>query len=277
MSDPNNNYDDQPKNHPPHWEGGPWKKPPFPTGGIFAGFSGSHSHVVLGIIALVLGIMFLLGNLGIFYIGHLWQFWPVILIGIGISQLLDARNVQRMISSAVLVAVGVIFLAHNLGYIPWYLWNWHLLWPVLLIYIGVMILLSGFGRHIPWPALGPFARGDSSDSFDVLKEMVVFGGINRIIVSQDFQVGQAMAIFGGVEINLRRAATTKSEIEIEASAVFGGVELTVPDTWDVTVRGAGILGGYEDKTYPVHVPEDGKRTRLIVRGAAIFGGVTVKN
>jgi hypothetical protein len=42
------------------------------------------------------------------------------------------------------------------------------------------------------------------------------------------------------------------------------------------VEGTGIFGGYEDST--LHNPPSGQPLKtLIVRGAAVFGGVEVKN
>jgi hypothetical protein len=110
----------------------------------------------------------------------------------------------------------------------------------------------------------------------VLNEVTVFGGVRRRIVSQEFEGGEVSAIFGGVEIDLRAAGTKKDEVVIEMNAIFGGVELMVPDTWDVVVRGAGIFGGYEDKTGPRREPPSGgKRPLLVITGEAVFGGVTV--
>ena len=37
-------------------------------------------------------------------------------------------------------------------------------------------------------------------------------------------------MFGGVEIDLRKAATTRDEILVEANAIFGGIEIRVPET-----------------------------------------------
>jgi len=45
----------------------------------------------------------------------------------------------------------------------------------------------------------------------------------------------------------------------------------------VTVRGAGIFGGYEDKTMDAHMAADAKQPHLIVNGFAVFGGVTIQN
>jgi predicted membrane protein len=112
----------------------------------------------------------------------------------------------------------------------------------------------------------------------VLNETTVFGGINRRIDSQEFEGGHISAVFGGIELDLRKANTKKDEIIIEADAVFGGIELTVPEHWRVTVQGSGIFGGYDDQTHPSPAASpDEKRPHLIMTGSAVFGGVSVKN
>jgi hypothetical protein len=241
-------------------------------GGVYAGHGGPHSHVVWGIVVLLLGILFLLENLGIFHVRDIWHYWPVILIGIGIAKIFDAAGLHDKIWGATIAGAGVIFLAHSTGYLPWN--PWHILWPVLLICWGTALLLRGVGSRGRDASHAPM---EGTISNNILKEEVVFGGINRKIQAQDFQGGKVTAIFGGVEIDLRGSATTRDEIQIEANAVFGGVELKVPDTWDVTVRGSGVLGGYEDKTHSAPAPIDANRPRLIIHGGAVLGGVTVRN
>jgi predicted membrane protein len=110
-----------------------------------------------------------------------------------------------------------------------------------------------------------------------LNEWAIFGGSRRRIDSQDFQGGEAFAMFGGIELDLRKAGTTREEIVIEVNAIFGGVEVRVPENWNITVRGAGIFGGYEDKTMDTRVAPDAKQPRLIVNGFAVFGGVVIQN
>jgi predicted membrane protein len=242
-------------------------------GGIFIHGDSGPGRLFVGTIILLVGIVFLLQNLGIFYVYRLWELWPVILIAMGIGRLVDARDWHRKAWGATVAAIGVVFLAINLGYLPPRIWN--LLWPAALIFWGIVLLVRGFGKDTPWTARS-FVHDVSSSSEDTLHALAIFGGINRRVQSPNFQGGEAVAIFGGIELDLRGAATTRDEIEIEANAVFGGIEMIVPDTWDVTVRGAGVLGGYEDKTHRIPNPEGVKRPRLIIRGGAVFGGVTVK-
>jgi predicted membrane protein len=262
MSGSNYGYDDE------------LQKKRFMHGGVYAGHGGKHNHLVLGIIVLLLGILFLLENLGMFHVGNLWSYWPVILIGIGFARILDSDRMHGKLWGATIIGAGAVLLANSLHYLPWNLWR--LFWPASLIVWGIALLMKGFGRRSRVISI-PAVEGDIPISNDKLREDVVFGGINRKVQARDFQGGKINAVFGGIEIDLRGSTTTKEEIKLEVNAVFGGVELTVPDSWEVIVQGSGFLGGYEDKTRPLPVSGSGKQPRLIIHGGAVFGGVTVRN
>jgi len=245
----------------------------FANGGVYAG-QGFHGRVFIGSIVLLLGILFLLENLGIFYVDRLWQFWPVILIGVGVARIFDSRGAMGQFGGLIIGAIGVLFLAINLGYLPPNVWR--LVGPLLLILWGIVILIRGFGGTTPWNAKS-FVHDASTTSNNVLREVAVFGGIDRKVDSQDFQGGEATAVFGGIELDLRGAAITRDEVRIEANAVFGGVEITVPENWDIVMQGAGVLGGYTDHTHRALATEEVKRPRVVIRGGAVFGGVNVRN
>lgn len=106
----------------------------------------------------------------------------------------------------------------------------------------------------------------------------MFGGVRRRLDGKDFRGGEAIAMFGGIEIDLRSAGMSSKVAVVDANAMFGGVEIRVPDTWSVLVKGIGIFGGYEDKAAPPRVIDTGVQPpQLTVTGYAIFGGVTVRN
>jgi len=88
-----------------------------------------------------------------------------------------------------------------------------------------------------------------------------------------------LAVFGGIEVDLRRASISpaRAEVVIDANATFGGIEIKVPETWLVICRGFGLFGGYEDKTIPPKPQEGAAVPRLVITGYAVFGGVSVRN
>lgn len=247
-----------------------------------------EGRMAMGIVVVCLGILFLLDNLGIVYVRHLWQYWPVILIVLGLARLTTCYSSAGRVSAFVLLAVGGIFLASNFGFITRNVWEFF--WPMMLIIWGVGMLARGFerreGRMPNWGGRdrsdwGSFGRnfGPVQDEGpNTVHQWAIFGGSRRRVDSQEFEGGEALAIFGGVKVDLRQAASKKDEVYLEANALFGGVDIRVPETWNVIIRGMGVFGGYEDGTrgrYGSGLPP-GKPT-LIVTGLAMFGGVTVKN
>jgi hypothetical protein len=273
------------------WQGRMAYRRSNPLGGLLAG------AILAGI-----GVLLLLQNLGIIVVDDLWDYWPVILIVVGVSRAASAWDFGGRLWGAIVAFVGAVFLVRNLGLIHGSVWNFF--WPVILIAIGLGLLARALDRNGSWDLWGnrpgenrPGSPGDpagsglsssgpagsagtgpplSGDLRNTFREDHVFGGGKRRVDSPDFEGGEANVIFGGMEIDLRRADTKRDEVYIEANAIFGGIEILVPETWDVTVRGTGIFGGYGDETHRMS-STDGKRPHLIVTGGAIFGGVNVKN
>jgi hypothetical protein len=236
-------------------------------------------HAFAGLMLLLIGAIFLLNNLGVLYVR---TYWPVLLIAAGIAHLFFSRHVVRsVVWSGMLITIGGLLLARNFGYIHGD--DWKFVWPVMLIFLGILFLFRARagGPSFAGPpscggGLGGSGTGASRANPNVLDEVAVFGGIQRRVDSQDFEGGELSSVFGGIELDMRGANTKKDEIVIEANAVFGGIELLLPDRWNVTVRGAGIFGGYEDKTHPPANPSE-KRPHLTITGSAVFGGVSVRN
>jgi predicted membrane protein len=246
---------------------------------------GRHSGVgglLVGTIFAGIGVLLLLQNLGILYVDDLWQYWPVILIVLGVSRAATSYAMGGRIGGGVMIAVGTIFLLHNLDIIHGNVWNFF--WPVILICVGLGMLARNLDGHPEWNwpgGIGPGGIGagisGGSSTATTLHEVAIFGGGPRRIESQELEGGEVTVIFGGIGLDLRPAGTKKDKIVIEANAVFGGIDIRVPENWTVTVRGAGIFGGYVDRTAHVGSGEGAKQPHLIIRGAAVFGGVTVKN
>ncbi len=240
--------------------------------------------MIIGLGILTMGVLFLLRNMGVLYFDDIGQYWPVILIVFGISKLANTHSASSVTAGLIIGGIGTLFLLRNLGYIYGDIGQY--IWPGILIAVGLMILvkhLEGRGQD-PWiPPSGPGSSFPSSSGFassrsgsDFLHIENVFSGTRQKIESQDFEGGKVAVVFGGAEIDLRSAGTKREEISIKADAVFGGIELWVPAHWQTIVRGAGVFGSFEDKTFPA-APGRDKAPRLVVTGGAVFGSVIVKN
>jgi len=240
--------------------------------------------MIIGLAVIAVGVLFLLRNVGIVYFDDIWQYWPVILIMFGLSKLVNPYSASNVVSGLILGGIGAVFLLRNLGYIYGDVWSY--LWPGILIAVGLSILVKHLER-MDQPASAPgastsfqpgaaFTSANASTS-NFLHTENVFSGTRQKVESQDFEGGKIAVVFGGAEIDLRSAGTKREEITIKADAVFGGIELWVPAHWQTIVRGTGVFGSFEDKTFPAAPGATVKAPRLVVTGGAVFGSVIVKN
>jgi predicted membrane protein len=244
--------------------------------------------VIIGTAILLAGVLFLLENFGLLHVHNIWDYWPVLMIAWGIAGMTGAGHASGRAWGGVVAVIGALLLLSNLHIISENLWR--IVWPLLLILAGLRMLFRSVRRrrrdddNFP-PSGGPpgapegtappsgAPRGETRPGH--LDEWAVFGGSRRRVDSQDFKGGEAFAMFGGVELDLRSATIVQDEVVIDASALFGGVDLQVPENWNVSVEGHGIFGGYEDKT--MHAMPESARPRVVITGSAVFGGVVVKN
>jgi predicted membrane protein len=221
-----------------------------------------------GVILVIVGTVILLGHMGIISMDRVWRFWPVLIIAVGAVRFVDGCN---RFSSAMVMLVGTLFLLGNLGYLRF---SWAELWPVVLIAAGLAMI----GGRMNIPRLSTASSG-SGGGPNTLTATAMFGGVERRINMNKFTGGTISATFGGVELDFRGAEIEGEQAVLYVDALFGGIEMVVPERWSVVYEGQSIFGGYSDETRPAlpDVPGAPARKRLILRGQAVFGGITVKN
>ena len=225
----------------------------------------ANPGIIPALAVIGIGVLFLLSNMNIVYLQDWWHYWPVILIAAGLAKLVDSPAGGRT-NGIVMIVVGALFLGNTLGFLHL---TWRDFWPLILIGAGVLMLWNRlYTPAAPTPA--------ASQPEGMLNLYAIFGGVERKVTTDDFRGGQVSATFGGVEINLRKASMRTDSAAIDINVLFGGVEIKVPPTWIVVVQGSSIFGGFSDES--AHPSPDTLGTkRLFLTGAAIFGGVSVKN
>jgi len=225
-----------------------------------------RAGLVPGLVLVLIGAVVLLDHMGLISSDRLWKFWPVALMVLGVAKLMEPCN---RVAGAVMTLVGALFLLNNLGYTRLSWWD---IWPIALICAGLMLIWNRFEM----PKLPPLS---SSAGPSAINEFALFGGVERRVTVGNFTGGTASATFGGVELDFRSADIEGEQAVLYVEAIFGGIEVTVPDRWTVVYEGQSIFGGYSDETRPPlpEVPGAPPRKRLVLRGRAVFGGISVKN
>ncbi len=223
------------------------------------------SDLVIGIIAIGMGLLFLLDNLDIFDFHQVVFFWPIAFVVFGALRISQSQKPSGMVVGGVLILVGLSMTAKRLG---WLDLTWHKMWPLVLIMVGMSVIFKAVDRNKE--KVGAAVPAGSDDN--VIDVNAILGGFQRRINSTDFKGGEITAIMGGCELDLREAKLN-GEAMIEVFALCGGITIKVPADWTVVLQGTPILGGFEEKTVN---PPDGSK-RLVVRGYAIMGGMEVRN
>jgi predicted membrane protein len=225
------------------------------------------SQAIVGVAAILLGLIFLFDNMDMIDGRAYVRFWPVVLIAVGALRFVQPRHGGggRLFSVA-LIAAGIIILLNNLHVTDI---SFRELWPLVLVLVGASMV---FGHT----ALSRAAAGDGSpaDANSVVNGFAVLGGFQRSNNSQDFRGGELTAVMGGCEIDLRRAAIAGNEAVITTFALWGGIKIKVPENWSVNIQGFPFLGGFDDRSVQ---PADPAAKRLVIRGSAVMGGVEIVN
>jgi hypothetical protein len=252
-------------------------------------------HLFGGVLLVVIGGIFLLGNMGLVDPHEVFQFWPVIFIVMGVSRMIASGDDYGHSGGIFWILLGCFLLS---GSVEAFRGIWRNIWPMLLIGLGGFLLSrsmmfkhgrppdppvpggTGGSTSGPGPAASGIAAGPSStqgaatSSNSILSAMAILGGVERKNNCQDFRGGDVTAVMGGCHIDLRGASITPMhEPVLDVFAMWGGIEIWVPPDWTVISKVAPILGGYEDQTTP---PKDESK-RLVVRGSVVMGGIEVRN
>ena len=113
----------------------------------------------------------------------------------------------------------------------------------------------------------------SSATTEPERLVAIFGGSTRKGKWRIRKHTQALAVFGGIDLDLREAVFEDPVVEISGFWCFGGLDIKVPAGMAVRDNTAGIFGATDVRDLGDPVP--GAPT-LVIKGVALFGGVSVK-
>jgi hypothetical protein len=98
------------------------------------------SRLIAGALLLILGVLFALQNLGVVRAGHLGDYWPLLLVWVGLTRMLGTRH-RHFASGLVVFLMGVFFQLDRLDviFVPM-----RHFWPLLLIVLGFGFIADSF-------------------------------------------------------------------------------------------------------------------------------------
>lgn len=235
-----------------------------------------------GIILIIIGVVFLGFNFGWFpaAMKKVVFSWQMLLLIFGIINL----SKKNFTAALILIFIGGFFILPRLS--EAYPQIFHMLgvdfvhnyWPLLLILLGLFILLHRKKRnrandyYSDDETKRPENKENVSGRFD---KTVVFSGGEYIFLDEYFEGACIEAVFGGIELDLRKTDLHEGITKIEIEAVFGGVKIFVPASWYLNIQVDGIFGGVEDKRIDKNHTDKSKT--LLIKGDCVFGGCEIRN
>jgi predicted membrane protein len=227
-------------------------------------------QVIIGALAILFGVLFILDNFRILRVDDALEYWPILLVVFGVVQLSKPNRRHGYLFYLILIFVGAVMLIGRLT--EYYISIWDF-WPVVLVLLGVSIIWRG-AVFSGAPQVSREFRSSEPTSDSLISIFSCLSANKQSNVSPQFAGGTITTILGGATLELRGATIQGNSALIDIFVCWGGVELYIPREWSVVLQCTPILGGCSNKTYPA--PAAPTKT-LILRGTIIMGGVEVKN
>jgi hypothetical protein len=95
--------------------------------------------LVGGLILIALGAVFLLGQQGLFGAAGIRDWWPLIVVALGVGKLVTGGDGRRRRGGFWLVFIGLWLLANTNHFFGL---DWHNSWPIVLIGAGLMMTIN---------------------------------------------------------------------------------------------------------------------------------------
>jgi hypothetical protein len=110
------------------------------------------SRLIGGGLLLLLGGLFVLQNLGLVNAGRLWDYWPLLLVWVGLSRIFAPGSGRHFASGFVIFLLGVVFQLDRLDmiFIPV-----RLFWPAVMIALGFALILDALLSRRNRPPVAP--------------------------------------------------------------------------------------------------------------------------
>jgi hypothetical protein len=119
---------------------------------------------------------------------------------------------------------------------------------------------------------------------DPVRITSILGSSHRTAPATGFSSGEAAAVLGATELDLRQVVMEPGdEMIVDVLAVWGAVTIRVPDGWTVDTRAFPVAGRVRDQrlrpfdALESPVSSDRPAPRLVLQGAVVMGGLVIKS
>ena len=225
--------------------------------------------IIWGVAIIALGVIFAGKAIGWFDFDIFFKGWWTLFIIV--PSVISLFTEKDKLASLGFISAGIILLLAAQEVIT-YDTAWKIILAVILILIGLGLILKTIFHSNNDKEVEEKVR-DLEDGKTMDSQMAIFSGSERTYNDEVFAGSHLVAVFGGVDLDLRNAKFTKDTV-IKAFALFGGVDIKVPEDVQVKIRSGFIFGGVSDDRKGDTTK--GKHTIYLDAGGG-FGGITIKD
>jgi len=242
----------------------------------------NHGHNTMAFIMIFFGVILLLDRTGVISGIKELSFrnlWPLIFVIIGVNTLSTVKqNVMHYVFGLGFLFVGGSLLLRNFELIPYFRFNWSLIWPAFMILLGIKIFSDNHykSRKEDTEENGEIEGKSKYTDNDYIDNSVFLGGSDFRYSSKNLQGGNLSAVLGGCKVILNDADFKGDTLVINVFAFWGGIEIYIPKNWQLNVKCTPIMGSIEHK---IVSEENGviKNKTLVIKGTVIMAGVEIKS
>jgi len=248
-----------------------------------------HSHdginngIQLAFVLIACGALLLCFNMGILSLEWKSFFfsWPMLVFAIGAFCICQFQFIAGLIA----MAAGIFFLIGKTSVMYPNIQVEQLMsnfWPAIFIVAGIVIIMSFLVRPKVF-RYGVCCKGSGKDNFKHIESennngkinyKLVFSASEQVILDPVFKGGTIEAVFGGLELDLRRTTLDEGKTTLNVKAVFGGVELAVPDSWEIELVSKSFAGGVSDSRLKSRDIDHSRK--LVIIAECVFGGIELR-
>ena len=238
------------------------------SGGFFSGRD--HGALGLGVLAIVIGLAYLVGSRSSTPFNVWSVVWPAVLMGLGISETL--RRFSPLSLGAALL--GLYFLLYNLGVnlLPFVL-TWSMIWPAALILLGITLIFfkKSYRTHNhDWTERHGKVDFIEEDGF--IRSSVQFSEQRRRATTQHLAGGDIHASFCSNELDCSGVTSVENGAVLHVNVSFGACTLLLPRSIQLTLQTTTTFGDTEVIGNPI---EDAPYT-LTIAGSVSFGQLELR-
>ncbi len=225
----------------------------------------TFKNILWGVVLIVLGILLGGKALGLWNINVFFKGWWTLFIIV--PSFIGLFDEDDKTGSFIGLVVGIILLLSCRDVIDFSL-VWKLILPIILIVIGLSFIFKDlFNKEINKNIKKLNKKMNSKEEFTS-----TFSGQNINFDKEEFKGTTLNAVFGGIELDLRKAIID-SDVVINATGLFGGIDIHVPENCKIKIKSNSIFGGVSDER--VNKENTGEHT-IYINASCIFGGVEIK-